>query len=439
MREIDEAGTDLAGPERRLGALTAFSLVVASMVGTGVFSTTGVLVADLPSSPGILLCWVVGGLAALCGALAYAELGAAFASNGGEYHFLARLIHPAVGFLSAFVSLLVGFAAPLAAVALSFGHYLGAMGVAIDPRLSGGALVVGLSVLNVWRVSAGAHFQNVFTLGKVALIVGFVALGFPRGDTSLLMAGAPLVDVVPTSGFAAGLLQISFAYTGWNAAVYVAGEVKEPEKVLPRALVSGTLAVTILYVALNAVFLAAAPLSAIQGKVEVGHIAATLLFGARGGSILSAIIALGLVSTVGAMLVTGPRIYEAVGRDVPRLAFLAHRPEGGGPIWGVVIQAVLAIAMMLVAKFDALLSYIGFTLSIFAALAVGCVFVVRRRGIALPYRMPGYPVTPMVFLLLMVWMIASGVLVKPTAALAGVVTLVAGLLVYRFTRAEEVS
>ena len=124
---------------------------------------------------------------------------------------------------------------------------------------------------------------------------------------------------------------------------------------------------------------------------------------------------------------------------MPRLAFLAHRPEGGGPIWGVVIQAVLAIAMMLVAKFDALLSYIGFTLSIFAALAVGCVFVVRRRGIALPYRMPGYPVTPMVFLLLMVWMIASGVLVKPTAALAGVVTLVAGLLVYRFTRAEEVS
>ncbi len=439
MREVAEAGNEAAGPKRRLGTLTAFSLVVASMVGTGVFSTTGMLVADLPSAPGILLCWLVGGLAALCGALAYAELGAAFASNGGEYHFLARLVHPAVGFLSAFVSLLVGFAAPLAAVALSFGHYLGAMGVAVDPRLSGGALVIGLSALNAWRVSAGAHFQNVFTLGKVGLIVAFVVLGLPRGDTTLLAAGAPLGDVVPTSGFAAGLLQISFAYTGWNAAVYVAGEVKEPHKVLPRALVTGTLAVTILYVAINAVFLSAGPLSAVEGKVEVGHVAATLLFGARGGIILSAIIALGLVSTVGAMLVTGPRIYEAVGRDVPRLSFLAHRPEGGGPIWGVVIQAVLAIAMMLVAKFDALLSYIGFTLSIFAALAVACVFLVRRRGIALPFRMPGYPVTPVVFLLLMVWMIVSGVLVKPAAALAGLGTLVAGLLVYRVTRADEVS
>lgn len=439
MREIDEAGTGLAGPKRRLGTLTAFSLVVASMVGTGVFSTTGMLVADLPSAPGILLCWLVGGLAALCGALAYAELGAAFASNGGEYHFLARLVHPAVGFLSAFVSLLVGFAAPLAAVALSFGHYLGAMGVGIDPRLSGGALVVVLSALNAWRVSAGAHFQNVFTLGKVVVIVAFVLFGLPRGDVSLWTAGAPLGDVVATSGFAAGLLQISFAYTGWNAAVYVAGEVKGPEKVLPRALVVGTLAVTSLYVALNAVFLSAGPLSAVEDKVEVGHIAATLLFGARGGTIASAIIALGLVSTVGAMLVTGPRIYEAVGRDVPRLAFLAHRPEGGGPVWGVVIQAALAMAMMLVAKFDALLSYIGFTLSIFAALAVGCVFLVRRRGIALPYRMPGYPVTPMIFLGLMAWMIVSGVLVKPTAALAGVLTLVAGLLVYRFTRSDDVS
>ena len=438
MREVDEPKVDEAGPKRRLGALTAFSLVVASMVGTGVFSTTGVLVADLPSTPGILLCWLVGGLAALCGALAYAGLGAAFASNGGEYHFLARLVHPAVGFLSAFVSLLVGFAAPLAAVALSFGHYLGAMGIAIDPRVSGGALIIGLSALNAWRVSAGASFQNVFTLGKVALIVAFVLLGLPRGDMNLLAAGKPLGEVVATSGFAAGLLQISFAYTGWNAAVYVAGEVKEPEKVLPKALLTGTLAVKILYVALNAVFLAAGPLSAVQGKVEVGHIAATSLFGDRGGRVLSAIIALGLVSTVGAMLVTGPRIYEAVGRDVPRLAFLAHRPEGGGPVWGVVIQAVLAIAMMLVAQFDVLLSYIGFTLSIFAALAVGCVFLVRRRGLALPYRMPGYPVTPVIFLLLMAWMIVSGVLVKPTAALAGGVTLVAGLLVYRFTRGNEV-
>jgi len=434
VREVDEAE-----PKRQLGTLTAFSLVVASMVGTGVFSTTGELVPKLPSAPGLLLCWLVGGLAALCGALAYAELGAVFAASGGEYHFLARLVHPALGFLSAFVSLLVGFAAPLAAVALSFGYYLRAMGVGLDPRLSGALLVVGLSALNAWRVSAGARFQNAFTLGKVALIAGFVILGLPRGDATLLGEGAPLGEVLATSGFAAGLLQVSFAYTGWNAAVYVAGEVQEPAKVLPRALFTGTLVVTLLYVALNAVFLVSAPLADLSGKVQVGHVAATHLFGDRGGTLISGIIALGLVSTVGAMLVTGPRIYEAVGRDVPRLAFLAHRPEGGGPIWGVVIQAVLALGMMMVAKFGELLSFIGFTLSIFAALAVGCVFLVRRRGMELPYRMPGYPVTPIVFILLMVWMIISGIVHEPRAAGAGALTLVVGLVVYRFTRGEAVS
>jgi APA family basic amino acid/polyamine antiporter len=409
------------------------------MVGTGVFTTTGLLTDDIPSVLGILACWLVGGLGALCGALAYAELGAAFAESGGEYHFLARLMHPAIGFLSAFVSLIVGFAAPLAAIALAFGDYVKAMGMPLAPRLSGALLVVGLSALNAWRVTAGARFQNIFTVSKVLLIIAFVIFGWPRGDVSRLSAGAPMAEVIATPGFAVGLLWVSFAYTGWNAAAYVAGEVKAPEKILPRALVLGTLTVTVLYVALNAVFLIAAPLSAIAGKVEVGHVAASHLFGDRGGEILSGIIALGLVSTVGAMLVTGPRIYEAVGRDVPRLAFLAHRPEGGGPVWGVVIQAVLALVMMMSASFEELLIYIGFTLSIFAALAVSCVFILRRRGMDLPYRMPGFPVTPILFLLLMAWMVVSGIIERPRAALAGAATLVVGLLVYRVSRSSELT
>ncbi len=421
-------------PRRRLGLWTTTALVVASMVGTGVFTTTGLLASDMPSAAAILACWLVAGLAALCGALAYAELGAAFGESGGEYYFLSRLMHPAVGFLSAFVSLVVGFAAPLAAIALAFGAYLEVF-VSIDPRVSGAALVLVLSALNGWRVSAGAGFQNAFTIGKVLLIAGFVVLGWPRGDSQLLRPGTDFLPVLVSPGFAVGLLWVSFAYTGWNAGVYVAGEVKDPVRTLPRALVAGTLIVTCLYVALNAVFLSSAPIGALAGKVEIGHTAASHLFGERGGRVMSAIIGLGLVSTVAAICLTGPRIYEAVGRDVPRLSFLALRRGRSGPIYAVLAQTLLALIMMVSARFEDLLLYTGFTLSLFGGLAVFSVFLLRRRrDIPAPYRMPGYPLTPLLYVALMLWMMIAGILEKPVTALAGAGTLLCGLVLYAVTK-----
>lgn len=426
---IDPVGTS----RRRLGLVTTTALVVASMVGTGVFTTTGLIAVDMPSAPAIVACWVVAGLASLCGALAYAELGAAFGESGGEYYFLSRLMHPAVGFLSAFVSLVVGFAAPLAAIALAFGAYLHVF-VPIDPRMSGAALVIALSALNGWRVSAGAGFQNAFTVGKVLLIAAFVALGAPRGDAWRLRPGDDFLPVLTSPGFAVGLLWVSFAYTGWNAGVYVAGEVKDPVRTLPRALIAGTLIVTCLYVALNAVFLASAPLPELAGKVEIGHAAAVHLFGDGGARIMSAIIALGLVSTVAAVCLTGPRIYEAVGRDVPRLSFLAIRRGRSGPIYAVLAQTLLALLMMTWARIEDLLLYTGFTLSLFGGLAVFSVFLLRRRpDIPTPYRMPGYPVTPLLYVALMSWMIVAGILEKPVTALAGAGTLAVGLVLYVLT------
>ena len=423
-----------AAQARQLGLLTTTSLVVASMVGTGVFTTTGLLTTDIPSASGILWCWLVAGVAALCGALAYAELGAALAENGGEYHFLSRLLHPAAGFVSAFVSLIVGFSAPLAAIALAFGHYLAVFVPDLSAPVSGAALIVVVSALNLWRISASARFQDVFTMGKVVLIVVFVVLGWPRGRPELLLAGEPLWPVLASPGFAVGLLLVSFAYTGWNAASYVAGEVTNPAKVLPRALVAGTALVTALYLGLNAVFLRAAPLDRFAGRVDVGHVAAAQLFGDFGGRVLSGIIALGLVSTVGAIVVTGPRIYEAVGRDLPRLSFLARRSARGGPVLAICLQGGLALVMMVSASFDQLLTYIGFTLSVFAALSVAAVFVLRRKKIVSPFRMPGYPITPLCFMALMSWMVVSGIRERPEAALAGLGTVVAGLLFYRLSR-----
>lgn len=418
-------------PERRMGLPATLSLVVASMIGTGVFTTTGYLVDDIPSAGGLLLCWAVAGIAALCGALCYAELGTAMPHIGGEYRFLSELVHPVVGFTSAFVSLIVGFSAPLAALALAFGSYLQALVPAVHPVASAAALVVVMSALNAWRVSAGASAHTAFTVIKVLLVAGFAVVGVVSGDAAGLSVGAPVGEVVTQPGFAVGLIWVSFSYTGWNAAAYVAGEVATPERTLPQALLIGTLLVTALYVGLNAAFLMAAPLDDLRGKAEVGHIAATALLGPVGGKIMSGIIAAGLVSTVGALVVTGPRVYEAVGRDFPLLARLSHRRGDSGPVYAVGLQAALALAFMAKASLRELLGYIGFTLSLFAALTVACVFLLRRRGIRAPFQTWGYPVTPLVFLALMAWMIVAAIQKEPEVLLAAGVTFAVALVLYR--------
>lgn len=412
-----------------MGVTTAASLVVSSMIGTGVFTTAGLMTRDVPSAWGILACWGVAGLAALCGALCYAELGAAYPESGGEYLFLSRLVHPALGFLSAFTSLIVGFSAPLAAIAMAFGDYLSVF-VPVPPKASGAVLIVGMSLLNVWSVRLGARLQDLATVGKIAAIVIFIGVGAFFGELEHLTGGPPLTHVIPTSGFAVGLLFVSFSYTGWSAATYVAGEVADPGRALPRALIGGTLLVTILYVALNAVFLAAAPLDALTGQIKVGHVAAVHLFGEGGGRLLSGVIALGLVSTVGAIAITGPRIYEAVGRDFPALGILARRRPGEGPQNAVAVQGALALLMLFTASFEQLMIYIGFTLSIFGALTVGCVFILRAKGTPRPFSTPGHPIVPLVFMALMLWMIVSGIRERPFAALYGLGTLALGLVVY---------
>lgn len=419
-------------PPRRLGWPTATLLVVASMVGTGVFTTTGLLVDDLRSASAVLIAWAVGGIAALFGALAYAELVAAWPDNGGEYQLLTRIYHPSVGFASGVVSLVVGFSAPIAASAIAFGEYFGRVVPGTPPTVSALTLIVAMSSLHAFHVKWGGGVQNVFTLGKALLIVGFIVAGAVAADWSGLGAGGrPVAEATFSPAFAIALIYVSFAYSGWNAATYVAGEIEQPGRTLPLALVVGTVAVTILYLAINAVFLVAAPADALAGQVEVGHIAAVHLFGSGAGRFLSAVIGLGLVSTVGALVMTGPRVYEAMGQDHPRLKVLSWRTERSGPVVAIGLQAGLAIVMVLTSTFEALLTYIGAVLSAFAALTVAGVFVMRRREPEMerPYRTWGHPVTTVVFLLLMGWMVVHTLLQRPLVAAAAGGTLgVAGVL-----------
>ena len=423
-------------PDRQFGAWTGTLLIVASMIGTGVFTTTGLLLANIPSASAVLACWALGGVLALAGALSYAELGAALPDNGGEFMLLGRIYHPAVGFTAGIVSLIVGFSAPIAASALAFSFYLERVFPGAPSLPVAVAVVCGLSALHAWRANAGGRFQVAITAAKVALIVAFIAAGLWHASPvpAQQFAAAPLVDALTAPSFAVGLVLVSFAYTGWNASVYIAGELRDPQRSVPRSLLAGTLIVTLLYVGLNLVFLRAVPADQLSGVVEIGHVAAAALYGDSGARGLSALIALGLVSTISAYVMSGPRVYEAMGNAYPRLGFLGGRGSGAkhGPIAATALQAGAALAMLATASFEDLLTYVGFTLSLFAALTVAGVVVLRVREPALerPYRVWGYPVTPAIFIGLMLWMIWNAIALRPGVAAAGFGTLAVAAALY---------
>jgi basic amino acid/polyamine antiporter, APA family len=430
--------------ERRFGPTTAILLVVASMIGTGVFTMTGFLLRDLHSEPAVLVSWLLGGLAAACGSLAYSELVAALPHNGGEYQLLSRIYHPVLGFITGFVSLVVGFAAPVAASAIAFGEYLNlALGSdLIPPLVSGLVLVVGASILHSAHLSTGSRIQNLFTIGKALLILLFILGGsFAIDPTRILGSGdPPLLATVLSPSFAVGLIYVSYAYSGWNAAAYVAGEVREPGRFIPVALGLGTLTVTLLYLGVNTVFLGAAPADELVAAQErAGHVAAVHAFGESGGRVLSGLIALGLVSMVGAMILTGPRIYEAMGHDYQAMRVLSRRRIGGGPALAIGLQSLLAVLMMLTSTFEALVSYVGFTLSIFAALTVAGVFVLRVRepDLPRPYRTWGHPLTSLIFIGLMAWMAFYAIQERPVVAAVGAGTVFLGWLTHLVLRRFE--
>jgi len=429
----EDSPASATGEPRRIGPAAATAVVVASMIGTGVFTTTGLLVQELGSPAAVLAAWAVGGALALCGALSYAELGAALPRNGGEYQLLGRIYHPALGFAAGVVSIVVGFSAPLAASALAFGHYLAGALPGIPPAAAGIAAVAAAACLHAANVRLGSRVQAAVAVLEVTLVVGFAGAALVRGEPARLLPGGLSGVSLVAPELAVALIYVAFAYSGWNAAVYLAGEVREPSRSLPTALLAGTAVVTALYLGLNAAFLGAAPAAELAGVVEVGQVAAVRLLGAGAGRALSALIALVLLSSVSAMLMAGPRVCEAMGRDHPALSVLARRTRRGGPAAAVALQASLALAMIATSSFGALLRYIGFTLSVVSGLAVLGVLVLRRREPSLPrpYRAWGYPVTPLLFVALSAWTAAHAVARNPGSSWAGIATLAVGLALHR--------
>lgn len=418
----------------KISALTATAIAVADMIGTGVFTSLGFQLRDIPSAFSLLMLWIVGGIVALCGALSYAELAAAFPRSGGEYNFLSRIYHPAVGFLAGWVSATVGFAAPVALAAMAFGGYLaGVFPGAPELVLAFGVTWI-VTAVHLRGIRQGGIFQNAATFVKLALILVLIAAGLTVQNPQPISFAPSLRDVGYMTGapFAISLVFVLYSYSGWNAATYIASEIREPQRNLPRSILVALLIVVALYVALNAVFLYATPAEQMKGQLEVGLIAGKNIFGEAGGRIVGALICVGLISSISAMMWVGPRVTMVMGEDIPLLRIFAQKTASGVPVVAILFQLAVVNVLLLTRSFEAVLDFIQFSLTACSFLAVLGVIVLRytQPSLPRPYRLWAYPLTPAVFLAVTLFVMVHLVAERPMQSLAGLFTMLSGLLVY---------
>ena len=423
-------------PPRTIGFVTACSIVIANIIGTGIFTSLGFQLADIQSGFALLMLWVVGGIAALCGALCYGELSTALPRSGGEYHFLSKIYHPALGFMAGFISATVGFAAPIALAAMAFGKYFeGVFGVG-SPIILSFVIVWVVALFHLINLRVGSAFQNLSTLVKLLLIGAFIAAGFfvhPKQPIAFLPARTDVVSIFGAP-FAVALVYVMYSYSGWNAAAYITGEIKKPEKNVPRALLAGTGLVIVIYVLLNAVFLTTTPIQELKGQIEIALIAGKHMFGTNGGRVAGAVICLGLVSAISSMTWIGPRVTMSMGEDHWLLRTVSRKNPYGIPTNAIVLQLLIVNVLLLTRSFESVMQYAQFSLLLCSLFAVFGVMVLRvtRPEIARPYRVWAYPVPPIIFSVLTIWMMFYLLRSKPIESLAGLATALAGLLLYFF-------
>ena len=409
-------------PKVRL--IPAIALVVASMVGTGVFTSLGFQVKDVPSGPAILLLWLLGGLLALCGALSYAELVAAIPRSGGEYRFLGSLFHPSLGWAAGLLSLVIGFAAPAALAAIAFGSYANKAWDALPPPGMAAAALCVVTAAHLTSVRNSARFQTATTGLKLLLIVGFIIVAFVtpgRGDVRWTPDFPTDLKLVMQPAFAVSLLLVFYAYSGWNAAVYIAEEVEQPRRTVVLAVLCGTAVVAALYLLANAAFLKAAPVGELSGVVEVGHVAAKSLFGESAAVGFSLLLSIGLIATVSAQIWAGPRVMAAIGKDLPALGGLAVLNEGGVPVRATLLVAALALGFVAIGDFRQLLAFTQSGLTLCSMLTVAGVFKARKMKLAPEgaFRCPWFPLPPLVFIALSLAVLVWSMVGNPLATLAG--------------------
>ena len=418
---------------------TAATLVVANMIGTGVFTSLGYQLLDIRSAPVILLLWTLGGVIALCGALCYAELAAALPRSGGEYNFVGRIYHPAAGFVSGWVSITVGFSAPTAAVAIAAAKYAQAIWPNVSETVFAATLVLLTGAIHLGSRRGSAIFQQSITGLKVVAILALVIavwMVIPNWQPVRWVPESSDISLIGTGGFAIALIFVNYAYTGWNAATYIGGEFVDPGKQLPRALIAATVLVTALYLLLHVMFISAAPMDALAGRVEIGFIVAEYAFGAAAAKIIGAILALLLVSTISAMLLAGPRALYVIGRDFPLFRWLGKENRYAVPANAVGLQMALTLVLIVTSTFDSIIIFSGAILAFNSLMTVLGVWVLRVREPQLerPFRVPFYPLPVIVFGALSLWTLVHLLDQRPYEGVAAVVLIALGLLIYFISR-----
>jgi APA family basic amino acid/polyamine antiporter len=433
--------------QRKLGLFPATNIVIANMIGAGIFTTSGLLMAGLNDPVLMLILWAAGGLIALCGALSYGELGAAMPGAGGEYLFLSKLYHPIFGFLSGWVSFMVGFSAPIAASAMGFSSYFiravpalpvwlegnGIMSEAVLSKILSVSVILIFTFIHYRGLKSGARIQNVLTILKVLLIAVLLFAGFfsGNGDISNFNGGNMLSGGFPgwkTVGLS--LMWIMFAYSGWNASTYLGAEIKNPSKILPQSLIYGTGIVIIIYLALNVLYVYGIKTEEMKGVISVGGLAMGNLFGKSAGVLFSLLIAFALFSSLSAFIIIGPRVYYSMAKDNLFFKSVAKiHPKFEVPSNSILLQCVIAVILTLSGSFEQVLTYMGFALGIFPVMSVLGVFKLRKENKE-TLRLPGYPVAQVIYILAGIMMLVLSFLERPAESSIALAVVAVGIPAY---------
>ncbi|MCW3116583.1 MAG: amino acid permease [Chitinophagaceae bacterium] len=420
--------------KKKIGISTAAAIVVANMIGTGVFTSLGFQLSSLQNTWTILLLWLAGGLLALFGAFAYAELGTHFKESGGDYIYLSRIFHPMLGYLSAWAGLTVGFSAPVALAAMAFTKYLTPFGLQNNVWLAIGVIIL-IGIMHSFTIRHSGRFQNITTLIKVLFIVTLVILGFAitgNGNDAFNYSNSWQQEILKP-GFAVSMIYVSFAYTGWNAAAYVADEIDYPGKNLPRALIGSTLFVATVYILLQFVLLKNATVRELQGKEDVTFIAFNNLLGNQGGKWVSIFIAIQLIATISSYLWVGPRVTQAMATENKLWQPLAKKNKHGIPVAAVWLHVVISILLTLTGSFEKVLLYAGFVLQMMATLTVSTSLFIKDKKPG-EFKSPFKPVLQIIFLVFNTGVLIFTLIDRPVESLVGIGILVIGAVIYFFDK-----
>ncbi len=414
---------------------TAAAVVIANMIGTGVFTSLGFQVLDIQSGFVLLMLWFVGGVTALCGALTYAELGAALPRSGGEYNFLTQIYHPIAGFVSGWVSSTIGFAAPTALAAITFGSYFSSVFPQLSSMWLAVSLVILMAIIHSSNRSSSGNTQLLFTLLKLLLIAVFCVLAWSLVEQPTAINFLPIAGdgkLLTGASFAVSLIFVNYAYNGWNSATYLSSELERPQQSVPKILILGTVTVMIVYLLLNFTFLYVAPIDELAGKVEIGYVAAQHVFGETGAAIMGVSLALLLISTVSAMTIAGPRVLQVIGEDFSLFKLLAVTNKQGIPSRAIFLQSTITLLFVFTSSFESILVFSGFALAFNNLFTVAGIFVLRWKqpNLIRPYKTWLYPLPPLIYLAITSWTLFYILKNRPGEALMSLVIIITGVIFY---------